>query len=78
MSMTAAGCSIAKLAKARGVSTQTVRNWRRMKYADLTGKHLTRTGLELGVAIIWLAEGIGSPTPVWLEHCRQVRFAVEA
>ncbi len=76
-SMVVSGKSVKQLAKQRGVSPQTVRDWCRMKDADLSGKHLVGIAIDLGVACVWLANGIGSPTPIWIEEVRKARFAKE-
>lgn len=70
-----AGESVASVATALDVSEQTVRNWKRMKEATLHGKQLARLGIFLKTSIIWLALGIGSPTPNGMLEERKARFA---
>jgi hypothetical protein len=70
-SMVIAGVSSAGLAKMRGVSMQTVRDWLRMPIARLSGEHMACIGMELGCSVRWLALGVGTPVPIGLKHARE-------
>lgn len=70
-SMLIAGIDERRVAKDRGVSIKTVRNWLEMVEPTLSGAHLARLGMLLGVSIRWLALGIGTPVPIGMAEARK-------
>ena len=69
--MAIAGVSSAGLAKMRGVSRQSVRDWLRMPIARLSGEHMACIGMDLGCSVRWLALGVGTPVPIGLKQARE-------
>ncbi len=69
------GIGVNAMARACGVSRQTIATWFRMKEADLSGKHLMLVARALRVRASWLAFGYQPMLSVTHEQERQAQLS---